>query len=669
MKNRSRIPSPRAAAAARALRLTGIIAAALALFCALPPGTARAVSGGLDPTFGVGGKVLTDFPGVTDFPADAALQPDGKVVVAGYTEGASFADFALARYNTDGTLDPAFGEGGKVRTPFPGYPATAGDYSRATAVALQPDGKIVVVGTNPDFLLARYNPDGTLDAGFGAGGKVYYGPSSITGSPTDRIPYDVAVMPDGKIVAAGATYSLDSEGYGLVGFAMSRYNADGTPDESFGPGGRRDSAPFGRYPPAQPRAVVNPDGSVVFASYYIGPGDSNFVLARYGADGAPDPSFGTGGSVRLLFPTFLSVTALGVQPDGKSILAGSSLVGAGYDLVARRYNADGTPDTAFGAGGQATTDFGGPADFAGVVIVQPDGKVVVGGSSYQGLDNSHDFAAARYNADGTPDASFGAGGRATAHFDNYEYANAGVALPGGKFLLVGWDATTVPGGGNGYLFALARFVGAQEEEPTTPPTISCAAGVVAQTGDGDCSAVVTTDAPAAADTAGQPLTPVGVRSDGLALGDPYPLGETTVTWTATDAAGNSASCAQSVTVVDGTPPAISAESVSPSILWSPDHRMVDVTVGYVVADNCSPDAAAVTTALTVSSNEPGDGRGDGRTAADWEVMDAHHVRLRAERAGGGAGRVYTINITATDAAGNTSTRGVTVSVPHDRRRN
>ncbi|HEX8290372.1 MAG TPA: HYR domain-containing protein [Pyrinomonadaceae bacterium] len=666
MKKTPRTPSRRAAAHARASRLTAVIAAALALFCALPPGGARAAAGGLDPTFGVGGKVLTDFPEVNDFPADAALQPDGRLVVAGYTDGPSGADFVLARYDTGGALDGSFGAGGKVRTPFPGYPATAGDFSRATAVALQPDGKIVVAGTNPDFLLARYNPDGTLDEGFGAGGKVYSGPSSITGSPTDRIPYDVAVTPDGKIVAAGATYSLDSQGYGLVGFAMSRYNADGTRDESFGPGGRRDAGPFGRWSPAHPLAVIGPDGRVVFASYYLdADGYQHFVLARYGPDGAPDPSLGAGGSVSLNFPTFLSATALGVQPDGKVILAGSSLAGAGYDLVARRYDAGGAPDSTFGAGGVVTTDFGGPTDLAAAVAVQPDGRIIVSGSSYQGLNNSNDFAAVRYNADGTPDATLGAGGRVTADFGGYEYANAIAALPGGKFVLVGWDATTVPGGANGYLFALARFAGGSEEPPTsTPPTISCAAGVVAQTDAGGCSALAAPDAPAAADGSGQPLTPAGVRGDGLALGDPYPLGETVITWTATDAAGNSASCTQSVTVFDGTPPVISGAAATPPSLWPPDHRMVDVTVDYAAAD-CSP--GGVTTALEVSSNEPADGAGDGRTATDWQVVDAHHVRLRAERAGVGAGRVYTITITATDAAGNASARSVTVSVPHDRR--
>src|SRR5205807_3318575 len=131
---------------------------------------------------------------------------------------------------------------------------------------------------------------------------------------------------------------------------------------------------------------------------------------------------------------------------------------------------------------------------------------------------------------------------------------------------------------------------------------------------------------------------------------PYPLGTTSVTLTVRDNHGASSQCTGTVTVVDNTAPAISGASASPSVLWPPNHKMVDVTVGYNAGDNCGP----VTCSLTVSSNEPVNGTGDGDTAPDWEVVDAHHVRLRAERAGAGNGRVYTITILCRDAAGNSS---------------
>jgi hypothetical protein len=149
------------------------------------------------------------------------------------------------------------------------------------------------------------------------------------------------------------------------------------------------------------------------------------------------------------------------------------------------------------------------------------------------------------------------------------------------------------------------------------------------------------------------------------LSDPYPVGTTNITWTATDSNGNTASCFQVLTVIDKTPPVISAESVSPAVLWSPNHKMVDVTVSYQASDNCLL-SSPVTNTLSVTSNEPANGSGDGNTASDWEIVDTHHVRLRVEIAGNGHGRLYTISITSTDGSGNASSRQVTVSVPHDK---
>jgi hypothetical protein len=117
-------------------------------------------------------------------------------------------------------------------------------------------------------------------------------------------------------------------------------------------------------------------------------------------------------------------------------------------------------------------------------------------------------------------------------------------------------------------------------------------------------------------------------------------------------------------VKDMEAPVITGASANPSSLWSPNHKMVDVTVSYSVTDNCDP-SSAITCTLSVSSNEPINGTGDGDTAPDWEIVDAHHVRLRSERAGNGNGRIYTITITCTDSAGNRSSQTVTVRVPHD----
>lgn len=153
---------------------------------------------------------------------------------------------------------------------------------------------------------------------------------------------------------------------------------------------------------------------------------------------------------------------------------------------------------------------------------------------------------------------------------------------------------------------------------------------------------------------------VGTRSDGLALTADYSVGNTSITWTATDASSNTATCSQTITIVDNVPPTISGESASTYVLSPPNHLMRDVTIDYAATDNC-----AVTATISVTSSEPINGVGDGDTDPDWIVVDNHHVRLRAERAAGGNGRIYTVTITAVDPSGNTTTKTIEVRVPHD----
>jgi hypothetical protein len=149
----------------------------------------------------------------------------------------------------------------------------------------------------------------------------------------------------------------------------------------------------------------------------------------------------------------------------------------------------------------------------------------------------------------------------------------------------------------------------------------------------------------------------GVLTSTPARGSFFPVGETTVTTTST----SGASSTFKVIVKDAQAPAVSNPSATPASLWPPFHQMVDVTVNYTVTDNC-PGGNCV---LSVTSNEPQNGTGDGDTSPDWEIVDNHHVRLRAERAGTGSGRTYTITVTCTDAAGNTTTKSTTVFVPRN----
>lgn len=157
------------------------------------------------------------------------------------------------------------------------------------------------------------------------------------------------------------------------------------------------------------------------------------------------------------------------------------------------------------------------------------------------------------------------------------------------------------------------------------------------------------------DCAGLTISRTGVPANFL-----FPVGETIITYTATDFSGNKASVIQTVIVVDDTPPVISQVTASPSQLWPPNHDMVDVTVSYDVADNC----AIVDTSLSISGEDPS-GVGSG---SDWEVVDAHHVRLRAQRWGRSGERLYTVTITARDVHGNVSTKTLTIPVAHGNRK-
>jgi hypothetical protein len=196
-------------------------------------------------------------------------------------------------------------------------------------------------------------------------------------------------------------------------------------------------------------------------------------------------------------------------------------------------------------------------------------------------------------------------------------------------------------------------------------SIACPADVTVPNDPGLCSAVVDPGLPSV-DAEGCPTTLDALRSDGGMLSDPYPVGSTEIMWTATDGGGNSLSCVQTIVVNDVEPPSISGAAALPAVLWPPNHKLRNVTINYTVTDNCDPPAA-IACGLGVASNEPVDGLGDGDTAPDWVVLNSHLVQLRAERAGNGNGRLYTVTISCEDTKHNAAQTAVGVTVPHDRR--
>ena len=454
MKNQAKqIKRPafmRAGAYRRSFTLAIII-----LLLSLPLSSAtHAAAGDLDPSFGNGGKVTTNFSRF-DLCNDIALQADGKILAAGASISFDLdPDFLLVRYNTDGSVDTTFGSGGKVATDFPGQ-------SFIQEIAIQPDGKIVAAGFSlvaqgfNDFVLARYNTDGSLDLSFGAGGKVT---TDFSGGP-DSI-QAVALQADGKIVAAGDSRSPAGPlGASTRDFAVARYNTNGSLDMTFGDGGKVTTDILGDGDNIF-SVLIEPDGKIVAAGVnFLRFAGGDIAVVRYNTDGSLDTTFGMGGKVTTDFFGFTD-QAFGIArlSDGKLVLAGRAssapfLTSSDFALV--RYNTNGSLDTTFGTGGKVTTDFFGQFDLSSSLAIQPDNKIVIGGQANINDQNS-EFALARYNSDGSLDATFGSGGKITTDFTGSSDGAFSIALqPDGRILAGGLTINTA----TGQDIALARYIG------------------------------------------------------------------------------------------------------------------------------------------------------------------------------------------------------------------
>lgn len=297
--------------------------------------------GRLDRSFSVDGVVTTSMGSRSDYASSLLLQPDGRIVVAGWTvknDAASDSDFAVARYDTDGKLDKSFSGDGKVTT------SLGTSVAEVYGVALQDDGKIVVAGytmlsaTDSDFAVARYETDGKLDKSFSGDGKA----TTSFGTLLD-VARSIAVQPDGKIVAAG--YSLVSEADS--DFAVVRYNSDGTLDTGFDGDGKA-VTPVGLFDDRAQCVAIQPDGRILVAGYAQEGVDREVALVRYEGDGSLDMTFGDHGMVVTPIGTNeLTGFDIALQSDGKIVIVTSVWNGADNDFAILRYDADGTLDLDF----------------------------------------------------------------------------------------------------------------------------------------------------------------------------------------------------------------------------------------------------------------------------------------------------------------------------------
>ncbi|MBA5874907.1 MAG: DUF4347 domain-containing protein, partial [Nitrospira sp. CR1.2] len=401
------------------------------------------------PTFRIGdGQALTSFGSGWEFGRETVIQPDGKILVGGYSDSGGSDDFSLVRYNADGTLDTSFGGGDGM--------AFAGIVGRAETMVLQADGKVVLSGYTTtggyQVCLVRFNADGTLDTSFGGGDGI--ASSGVYGSAKD-----VALQTDGKFLVAA---DLSNSNFNLM-----RFNSDGSLDTSFGGGSGYVSTDLAGSTDRADSLTIQSDGKVLLSGFGFNGTSFDFALVRYNTDGSLDTSFnGTG---KALTDFVANSSDMGnevrMQADGKIVVAGWSNAGGTNDFAIARYNTNGTLDTGFGTGGKVTINLGG-SDLAEGLTIQSDGKILVTGTA--GI-NGGDVGLVRLNTDGSLDTTFGGGdGIVTTDYsgasDDRGYS---VAVQNDGRIVV--SGTTQVGGLGGYNVALNRYSSTGSLDTTLDP--------------------------------------------------------------------------------------------------------------------------------------------------------------------------------------------------------
>jgi len=411
----------------RSSRVGFAVTTSLALVIAFGVPSAFGAGGDLDPTFGGTGKVVTAFTGGS-YANAVAVQADAKIVVVGAVAGHT----AVARYLPDGSLDPAFGTDGLVTTQLSGKRG----WDEARAVAIQPNGKIVVVGDDRErFGVVRYLSDGTLDIAFGGDGIVR---TNLTNNAD--VGEDLVIQPNGRIVVVGQA-GLNPR------FALVRYMPDGSRDPAFGDRGKVLTS-FGGW--ASPRAVaLQSDRRIVVAGAAGG-----LALARYLPNGSLDPSFGDGGKVTgwkvsspgwAIFPS-----AMTIQPNGRIVAAGDWDI---FRLGFARFLRDGRPDRSFGGDGFVRTHVACGEQSITDLVLQRNGRII--GAGYVGPHEPGDcgdpgrFIVLRTLPDGSLDPTWGGNGKVVTHFPGGAGAWGAALQADGRLVLAGSSADG---------FVLARYM-------------------------------------------------------------------------------------------------------------------------------------------------------------------------------------------------------------------
>ncbi len=413
-------------------------------FFSIAATTVNAQSGSLDNTFDTDGIVTTNFGASAENGRAMAIQSNGKIVVAGAGFNGTSTYFTLARYNSNGSLDITFDSDGMVTT-------NVGNESKAYAIAIQPDGKIVAAGysdngVNRDFAVVRYDSTGALDLTFDTDGMV----TTIIGTGGGEA-YSVALQSDGKIILGGyASFSVTATS---DDFALVRYKSNGSLDSTFDSDGIVTTA-IGTLKDEGNSVAIQTDGKIILAGHSDIGGTVAFATARYKSNGVLDSTFDADGIATYAFVSNNSEgNSAALQSDGKIVVTGFSDSGTKSDFALIRCKIDGSLDSTFGVNGKVTTAIGSADDESNSIVIQSDGKIVVAGKSDNGSDD--DFAVARYKTDGSLDTSFSADGKVTTSIASVDDEGFGVAIQAdGKIVVAGENKNGSP---NFADFAVVRY--------------------------------------------------------------------------------------------------------------------------------------------------------------------------------------------------------------------
>jgi uncharacterized delta-60 repeat protein len=609
---------------------------------------AQAQVGSLDPSFGNGGIEKIRY-----FAKGPLIALNGDSYGLDIRSSESFPSIRVFKYTADGNPDVSYGTNGFTETIFLKY----------VSAAVQDDGKVIVLGsTRPSFgpvqdqtKVVRFNIDGTLDDTFGVNGEstsptfggLFRFPTKLLRQSGDFIVFGYATFVSG--LNADFIYNISSSNNLEVETYISEERNALPASPAFDPASFSLSKTIAFQ---GDKLIVAGLEQVVNEAFPNTPTTGYFLTKYIGSQ--RDSSFGLNGRLPATLPP-CSYGNMLLTSDEKLLVVNAVFnPGTGnQDFRILRYNKDGSPDLGFSGDGIATTDFGND-DSAYSIILQGD-KIIVGGSTLNKLTGRKQFAIARFNNDGTLDNSFSEDGKQTLSEPDKSYHLEQMKISENRLLVYG---NIISDDGSTDRVIAAYLLNGNV-------ALTCPQDKTLPTDKGLCSAVVT-DITAVITPSGSNATvdytfsgATTKTGTGNANGSAFNKGETLVTYKLSGQP--TTTCSFKINVLDKEAPVITKVSASPWLIWPPNHKKVPVEVRYDVKDNCGN----VTTRLSVSSNEPESGTDKDDVAGDWEVIDAHHLTLRAERSSKGNGRTYTILITATDAAGNKSEQSTKVEVPRD----